>query len=60
MAKTRARKLLSITGAVVISFGATAATATGNLMAPEDPPPPKTDTPDAGTPVKKDKSERKR
>jgi hypothetical protein len=52
--KARTRKLLSITGAVVVSFGATTAAATGNLMAEPDPPPAKKDTADAGTPVKKE------
>jgi len=51
--KTKARKLLSITGATVIALGATAAAATGNLRpAPEKPKP----TADAGTAGPKDKA----
>jgi hypothetical protein len=52
--KPKTRKLLSVTGAVLISMGATTAAATGNLRpAPEKPKP--TSTADAGTPAPKEK-----
>lgn len=45
------RKLLSISGAVVITLAGGAAAATGNLMAPPPKdPPPKVKPADAGTP----------
>lgn len=46
----KSRKLLSITGAVVITLTGGAAAATGNLMAPRPKPNPPVDTVDAGTP----------
>ncbi|MBS1150127.1 MAG: hypothetical protein H6Q89_1825 [Myxococcaceae bacterium] len=45
----KARKLLSITGAVAISFVGGAAAATGNLMPPPRQPPPVDKVADAGT-----------
>lgn len=62
----KGRKLLSITGAIAVSLTGVSAAATGNLMAPPPKdPPPKTDSPDAGTvpltkkePAKKDASKK--
>jgi hypothetical protein len=56
----KARKLLSITGAVAITLGATAAAATGNLMAP--PPKEREPAADAGTktPAPKEKDGEKK
>lgn len=54
----KGRKLLSITGAVVICVTGGAAAATGNLMAPPPKdPPPKTGSADAGTTVPLQKTE---
>ena len=60
MAKAKTRKLLSVTGAVVITLGATSAMATGNLMArpPRDKNPP-AKTVDAGTPTEEKPTEKK-
>ena len=45
----KGRKLLSISGAVVISLAGGAAAATGNLMAPPQKHPPVEKVADAGT-----------
>jgi hypothetical protein len=54
---TRGRKLLAVSGAVMISITGGAAAATGNLMAVQhdDPPAPKKDAgvADAGAPLTK-------
>jgi hypothetical protein len=60
----KARKLLSITGAVVITLTGGAAAATGNLMAPQPKQPPVDKVADAGTagetPVPLNKKEAKK
>ena len=60
--KPKTRKLLSVTGAVVFTLGATATAATGNLMArpPRDPNPPAKKSPDAGTPAPDEKPAEKK
>ena len=45
----KGRKLLSVTGAIVISLAGGAAAATGNLMAPPDTRPKRDKVADAGT-----------
>ena len=52
--KKSSRKLLSISGATLLVFGATSAAATGNLMAQPPKEKPAKDTADAGTPAPKE------